>query len=145
VHAEIERHENSKFGSQLKIDGDERTSRAGTFNRHYIKEWRKHRGLNQTQLGRQMGMMPNAIGGLSYAQISRIENYKEPYAQDQIELLADVLGCSVADLLTRSPEKPAPPTELIDMWDAVSAEDRQRVIDIARVFHANRSDSSQAG
>jgi transcriptional regulator with XRE-family HTH domain len=117
----------------------QRYKRPGTYNRHFIKEWRKQRGLTQAQLGDRMGKMPMAIAGLSHAQISRIETYDDPYTQDQIELLADALGCTVTDLLTRPPEKPAPPRELIDMWDTVPAEDRERVIEIARVFSTNRS------
>lgn len=73
-----------------------RINAKGSRQRHYIKEWREHRNLTQDQLAERMGT--------SKTSISRIESYKQPYTQDFLELCAQVLNCSLADLLIRDPE-----------------------------------------
>ena len=72
--------------------------KAGARQRHYIKRWREYRKLTQDKLVEMTGM--------SKATISRIENGRSPYTQDTLEALAEALGATPAELLTRDPYDP---------------------------------------
>lgn len=64
-------------------------------NTHFIREWRKHRGLTQEALAASIGV--------STATISQIENGKQGYTDTTLFDLAAALGCDAGDLLKRSP------------------------------------------
>jgi transcriptional regulator with XRE-family HTH domain len=66
-----------------------------TRSRHYIKQWREHRHVSQTELALRCRVAQSTY--------QRIEAGKVPYNQDFLELCAAALLCSVADLLTHSP------------------------------------------
>lgn len=63
--------------------------------RHFIREWREHRGFTQDGLAE--------ILDTTKASISRIESGKQAYTQDFLEAAADVLGTHPGDLLSRMP------------------------------------------
>lgn len=63
---------------------------------HFFRKWREARFPNQADAMEALGW--------SQSKISRLENGETPYSQDDLELAAEVYGCSVADLLTRPPE-----------------------------------------
>jgi len=64
--------------------------------RTFIREWRDHRGLSQTELG--------AAVGLSTATISQIENTKTGYSQANLEAIARALDVHPVDLLVCNPK-----------------------------------------
>ena len=59
----------------------------------YIAEWREFRGLSQEVLADRM----DATG----ASVSRVESRQPPYSQDWLEVAAEILGCTPADLISR--------------------------------------------
>ncbi len=63
--------------------------------RHFVREWRKFRGLTQEQLAERLNT--------TKANISRIENLRQGYTQDFLEACADVLKTEPALLLTKNP------------------------------------------
>lgn len=64
-------------------------------NRHFIREWRRHRGLTQDQMAEAMGV------SRSYA--SLVESGRRRYDQKFLEAAAKVLGCTMTDLIARPP------------------------------------------
>jgi transcriptional regulator with XRE-family HTH domain len=64
-------------------------------SRHFVREWRKFRGLTQEKLAERLET--------TKANISRIENLHQGYTQDFLEACADVLKTEPAMLLTRNP------------------------------------------
>lgn len=62
--------------------------------RHFIKEWRKYRGLNQEQLAGRIEM--------STASISQIETYTQGWTDETLAAIADALDCAPGDLLIRN-------------------------------------------
>lgn len=64
-------------------------------NRHFIAQWRKHRGLTQEQMSERIGM--------SRENYSKIERGLVPYNQDFLEAAAEALNCEPADLIMRDP------------------------------------------
>ena len=64
--------------------------------RHFIKQWRKHRGLTQQRLADRLGQTHGAV--------SQLERGLVGYTQSTLEMLADALQCEPADLLWRDPD-----------------------------------------
>lgn len=63
--------------------------------RHFIKEWRKYRGLTQEQLAGRIEQTSGAI--------SQLENGIINYTQPTLEAIAYALRCEPGDLLSRDP------------------------------------------
>ena len=63
--------------------------------RHFVREWRKFRGLTQEQLAERLRT--------TKANISRIENLHQGYTQDFLEACAYVLGTEPAALVSQDP------------------------------------------
>jgi transcriptional regulator with XRE-family HTH domain len=63
--------------------------------RHFVREWRKFRGLTQEKLAEKLDT--------TKANISRIENLHQGYTQDFLEACAEVLKVDPAALLSENP------------------------------------------
>lgn len=63
--------------------------------RHYVREWRKFRGLTQERLAERTPFTPGAI--------SQLETGRTKYTQDMLEALAVALDCNPGDLISRNP------------------------------------------
>lgn len=90
----------------------------------YIREWRKHRLRSQEWLA-------DAIG-ITTASLSRIENGKQPYNQRQLELLAEALNCSPADLISSAPG--GAQAEVVDIWSRISPDKKEQARQILETF-----------
>lgn len=64
-----------------------------------IRAWRKAKGLTLIQLGE--------LAGVDHGNLSKLERGIFPYSQSTLEKLADVLGVSVAIILTFKPDEVA--------------------------------------
>lgn len=85
--------------------------------RHYVREWRKFRGLTQEQLAERTPFTAGAI--------SQLETGRTRYTQEMLEALAFALDCRPGDLLNRDPNKEG---AVVDLFDGLSDEDRRRAI-----------------
>ena len=63
--------------------------------RHYVREWRKFRGLTQERLAERTPFTTGAI--------SQLETGRTNYTQDMLEALAAALNCKAGDLISRNP------------------------------------------
>lgn len=63
--------------------------------RHYVREWRKFRGLTQERLAERTPFTTGAI--------SQLETGRTKYTQDMLEALAAALDCKAGDLISRNP------------------------------------------
>ena len=64
---------------------------------HYVKEWRKHRGLTQERLALRVEK--------TQSWLSQLEQFKIEYTQGALEALGNALSCEPGDLLTVNPLK----------------------------------------
>ena len=64
----------------------------------FLRKWRKFRDLSQEELAER--------AGVKHSTVSRLENGVSAWVQDTMEGLAEVLDCSVQELLFMDPEKP---------------------------------------
>jgi transcriptional regulator with XRE-family HTH domain len=80
----------------------------------YIKAWRKHRGLTLVQMADAIEATTGVE--ISDSQLSRIERGEQPYSQDLLEAIADVLSTDAASLIMRDPLVVDP---IWSLWETV--------------------------
>lgn len=64
--------------------------------RHFVREWRQHRGLTLEQLAERIGVTHGAL--------SQLERGLVNYTQPMLEAIAEALDCEPADLIMRDPK-----------------------------------------
>lgn len=75
-----------------------------THGKHFIREWREHRGLSLRKLADRMESEPG-VQLYSHAQIGRFETGENAYTQDFLEAVAVALGVEPGELLSVDPRK----------------------------------------
>lgn len=98
--------------------------------KHYIREWRKKRGLSLRRLAERMETEPGVLL-TSHANIQRIEKYEQPYSQDILEAIAEALEVSVTDLLTVDPTKDG---EVVDLLRLINDQNRDQAVRVLRAL-----------
>jgi transcriptional regulator with XRE-family HTH domain len=91
--------------------------------RHFIKQWRKHRGLTQEQLAERIGM------ARSY--LTKIERGDRRYDQNFMEAAAEALRTDVASLVMRDPTAPDP---IWSVWEGLNPAERIQAIAVLRAL-----------
>ena len=84
---------------------------------HYIREWRKHRGMTQAELA-------DAIA-LHRSHLNKIERGRRYHARPVLEAIAAKLHCEPDELIRRHPSHSS---ELETLYRSLSAEERSRAI-----------------
>jgi transcriptional regulator with XRE-family HTH domain len=90
---------------------------------HYIKEWRKHRGLTQEQLAERIG--------IARSYLTKIERGDRRYDQPFLEAAADALRCEPGDLIMRDPTEP---DSLWSIWEGLTPPERIRAAAVLRAM-----------
>ena len=93
--------------------------------KHYIREWRRHRGLTQAQLAEAIGV--------DRSQLNKVERGRRYHARPVLEAIAAKLECETNDLLRRHPSHTS---ELETVYMSLSAEDRPKAIDLLKSVFA---------
>ena len=96
---------------------------------HYIKEWRKYRGLTQEQLAERIG--------IARSYLTKIERGTRRYDQPFLEAAADALRCDPGDIITRDPSEP---DGIWSIWDTLSPVERQQAVAVIRAIRATGTD-----
>lgn len=94
--------------------------------RHFIKQWRKHRGLTQEQLATRLEVATSTI--------SQLETGKQGYSQPTLEALADALGCQPADLLMRDPTRESAIWSIEEQLKTASPERRVQILAVVETM-----------
>lgn len=87
--------------------------------RHFLREWRKHRNLTLERLAERIG---TTAGNLS-----RIEKGLQPYTQDFLEAAAEALGTEAASLIMRDPTKP---DAIWSLWEKAKPAEREQIVNV---------------
>lgn len=93
--------------------------RKGAAVKHYIKEWRRYRGLTQEQLAARLEVDRTTV--------SKIEGGKQEYSQGFLEATAQALRCEPADLIMRNPTQPS---AIWSIWDSIPDAEKPKAIAI---------------
>ncbi len=94
---------------------------------HYIRAWRKHRGLTIDQLADMMEREPG-VPVISSVSLGRIERGLQPYSQANLEAIADALDVTPALLLENDPEQGGQVLDLARMVNEVDARTRETIM-----------------
>lgn len=94
--------------------------------KHYVKEWRKFRGLTQERLAERTPFTPGAI--------SQLETGRTRYTQEMLEALAEALNCSPGDLLSVNPTKEG---EVVDLMRLINDRNRDQAIRVLKALVGN--------
>lgn len=98
--------------------------------RHYLRQWREHRGIALTAVkDRAAAIVEDRVVaegeavdlgkiGLSHSTLSRIENFKVPYNELLLEILAEVYETDIPSLIMRNP---ADPEGIWSIYDQIPA------------------------
>jgi transcriptional regulator with XRE-family HTH domain len=100
----------------------------GSVQRHFIKEWRKRRGLTQDQLAERIGT--------TKATVSRIENYQQAALDPFLLLCADALQTDVPSLRMRDPSQE---DAIWSIWEGATPNERETITEIAKTIVKRRS------
>ena len=89
--------------------------------KHFIREWRRHRGMTQVELA-------SAIQ-IDRTKFNKIERGKRRYIPAVLEAMASTLGCAPGDLISRRPDHAS---EIETLYLSLSDEDRSRAIAVLK-------------
>lgn len=91
--------------------------------KHYVREWRKFRGLTQERLAERTPY--------SHGAISQLETGRVKYTQDMLEALALAMNCSPGDLLNVNPLKQG---EVVDLMRLINDKNRDQAIRVLKAL-----------
>ena len=92
---------------------------------HYIKEWRKYRGLTQEQLAERIG--------IARSYLTKIERGTRRYDQPFLEAAAEALRCEPGDIIMRDPSDA---DGIWSVWDTLNPLERQQAVAVIRAIRA---------
>jgi len=92
---------------------------------HYIREWRRHRGLTQAQLA-------DAVG-VDRSLLNKIERGRRSHARPELEAIAARLECAPHDLVRRDPSHGS---EIETLYLSLSVDERVRAMDLLKIAFA---------
>jgi len=93
--------------------------------RHYIREWRKFRGLTQERLAERTPYTTGAI--------SQLETGRTSYTQGMLEALAAALDCQPGDLLSRNPNVDG---SVVQLFNDLPDDKRRLAIEMLKALRA---------
>lgn len=91
--------------------------------RHFLKQWRRHRGYTQERLAEMIGCDQSLV--------SKIENFKLPYDEVYLGKAAEALMTDPASLLIRDPSKSE---GIWSIWDTLAPVQQEQVVEIAKTL-----------
>jgi transcriptional regulator with XRE-family HTH domain len=95
----------------------------------FLRAWREASGYTLDQLATAINERRD--WSITGPYLQRIEVGKLQYKQDVLEAIADVLNCTVADLLTRAPRDPD------EQWASLTLREKRRLL---RAHNQNNHD-----
>lgn len=90
--------------------------------RNYLRLWREKAGMSQEELAEKSGTTKSVI--------SLLESEKRSLSSKWLRLFADVLGTTPGRILDINPQETS--AEILEAWDHLKADDRQRALRIIR-------------
>lgn len=93
---------------------------------HFIRQWRKHRGLTQQELAKRIDYTDGAI--------SHIETGQSAYTQTFLEAIAKALDCKPGDLIFHEPKTASNKDKINQMVASMDEEDTAILMVMVEAF-----------
>lgn len=93
---------------------------------HFIRQWRKHRGLTQQELAKRIKYTDGAI--------SHIETGQSAYTQTFLEAIAKALDCKPGDLILHEPKAASGKDKINQMISSLNEEDTTILLVMVEAF-----------
>ncbi|MGN7160850.1 helix-turn-helix domain-containing protein [Sphingomonas sp. SAFR-052] len=124
MHMRVKHNYASAHIERIRIPAHIPVMATPTRHKTFLREWRKMKP------GRTLEMVAAELH-ISQPQLGRIEKGQQPYNQDLLEALADLYGCTVADLLMRNPTEP---DAIWSIWDQAKPGQRRQIVEVAKTL-----------
>jgi len=92
---------------------------------HYIREWRKHRGLTQEQLAERIG--------IARSYLTKIERGSRRYDQPFLEAAAEALRCEPGDIIMRDPTAA---DSIWSVWETLPPAQRLQAVAVIKALRS---------
>ena len=92
---------------------------------HYIREWRKHRGLTQEQLAERIG--------IARSYLTKIERGSRRYDQPLLEAAAEALRCEPGDIIMRDPTAA---DSIWSVWETLPPAQRLQAVAVIKALRS---------
>jgi transcriptional regulator with XRE-family HTH domain len=89
----------------------------------FLRQWRDHKNMTLEQVAAELGITAGAL--------SQHERGATNYTRPLLEALAELYGCSPADLLMRDPSDTDAPWSL---WDQAKQGQREQIISMMKII-----------
>ena len=96
---------------------------------HYIREWRKHRGLTQEQLAERIG--------IARSYLTKIERGSRRYDQPFLEAAAEALRCEPGDIIMRDPTAA---DSIWSVWETLPPAQRLQAVAVIKALRSTGTD-----
>ena len=96
--------------------------------RHFIRQWRKYRGLTQEQLAERIG--------IARSYLTKIERGDRRYDQPFLEHAAEALRCEPGDLVMRDPTTAE---SLWSVWERLTPPERAQAVAVIEALSRARA------
>jgi transcriptional regulator with XRE-family HTH domain len=98
------------------------------YEKTYLRNWRKKKGLSLRKLAARMEYEPG-VQLISHVQLGRIEKGEQPYSQPILEAAAQALGITVTMIVDVDPDKEG---DVIDLLKYLKGSKRDQAIEYLR-------------
>jgi transcriptional regulator with XRE-family HTH domain len=97
---------------------------------HFIRQWRKKRGVSLRKLAARLEMEPGGEPLVSYSSLSRIESGEQPFSEPILNAIADALNVTRVMLLEMDPEKEGHVVDLLNKMDRPTRDQAIRMLEL---------------
>jgi transcriptional regulator with XRE-family HTH domain len=97
---------------------------------HFIRQWRKKRGVSLRKLAARLEVEPGGEPLVSYASLSRIESGDQPFSEPILNAIAAALDVPRVMLLEMDPEKEGHIIDLLNKMDGRTRAQAIRMLEL---------------
>ena len=105
--------------------------------KHYLREWRDHRGYSLERVAEQLETLSHhheflrpdgkKAVGTTHQNLGKIERGVVPYSQTLLEMLAKIYNTDAGSLIIRNPQDPE---AIYSIWDNIPASKREAALEM---------------
>lgn len=132
LHGQDQGFGKSAYMPKIKSKHKDERKREVVYKPSFVRAWRKFRNnMTQEELAFRIDMSPGNL--------SNIETGVQGYTQENLEIIALVLGCHPADLVAG---KPGEAQSILTIWERATPEQRKQILKVASALICDQEEPS---